>query len=122
MDLEPFAAIGEYKGQEITQVEGHIREQAYKQTHGEHVAMSFIGNHISFDGYKTAGGNDIEISENPGTWLNHSKFHANCKPVCVRMEAGLRMVMMTKRAIAAKEELTWNYGNTRKNLEPFMYQ
>ena len=83
--------------------------------------MFYIGQRICFDGYRTPGGEPITIADNPGAWLNHQRFGANCKPVAIRTTEGLRMVIMTKRHIAQHEQLTWNYGDTRHNLEPWMY-
>jgi len=48
---------------------------------------------------------DGDVDWNPARWLNHS-----CEPNCDAEEEDGRIWIVTTRAVAADEELTFNYG------------
>ena len=121
--IDAGSVVCEYIGQEISRKEGEKRDKDYAHAHGRNVTMFFINENVCFDGYCKPNGQPIKIEDNPGTWLNHKRLQPNCKPFHLKEgEEDGKMVIRTLRDVTAGEELTWDYGDRRKNLEAWMYE
>jgi SET domain-containing protein len=99
-DIPPDTRILEYIGERITKKESQRRgleliEKA-KQTGEAAVYIFTLNNRYDLDGAK---------ENNPARYINHS-----CDPNCEAFIEKGRVWIYSKRAIAAGEELSYNYG------------
>lgn len=74
-----------------------------------------------FDGHRDDTGRRFELGENRGACLNHSKNMANCRLLRdYRATGRTRLFLMTMKDVPAGVELTWDYGDRRRDNEDWL--
>jgi hypothetical protein len=104
-------AVCEYEGEEVTEHVYRQREIIYIQQEKVQKCIEFPETHTALDGYRRRNGEQFAKEEektNLGSMMNHSKKNPNCVPI--RTMSQRRVVMVTTRAIAAGQELSWDYA------------
>lgn len=69
------------------------------------------------DGQCNQHGHILNLEDNPAAAMNHSKLSPNCK---LKVVDG-HYIMVALTGIPTGMECKWNYGDRRKDLDPWMY-
>lgn len=119
VDIEEGALVCEYLAQELTEKDFEDRLVFYK--HRDMLPTDVkVGKKI-FDGYADQDGYAIDICDNTGTQLNHSKTERNCLMKMVEVWGVKKLFLFAKTTIPKGRELLWNYDDNRKGLEDWIY-
>lgn len=109
--LAPKEAVCEYEGEEVPAAEAELRERQYADSKLEPRTIQMPRFRTALDGYKKVSGECFaDIKQNIGSMLNHSRLQPNCEIVRLQHTGRSRVVVMTTVAVAAGQELTWDYA------------
>ena len=119
-DFSTNFLICQYHGQVIDKVEAHLREEEYRSQNKLPTMFELPGNTF-LDGYRDTNGTPIDIAQNPGAWLNHSKVSPNCYLKQFKIHGEFRLFIFSIDKIAQGTELLYDYNDRRKGLESWLY-
>ena len=116
----PDEIVCQYFGTLIDAEDVPAAEQEHEQL-GFPSAMLFINARVYLNPYRVRGF-VRRPTENPGTWLNHSRFRFNCKLASVK-EGGERLgvVVLAVKDISEGDELLLDYGRMGGDEPDFLY-
>ena len=113
----------EYRGRRLSLEDGERKEMEYA---AQGMSMTMLYNYepnFCVDGHAhEEEGQEFRPDENIAALLNTKKVNPNCAMVFEGTGKKRRFFLRTRREVAAGCELVWFYGDTRRDLEGFMYK
>ena len=112
----------EYRGRRLSLEEGEKKEAEYAAQGMPMIMLYNTDPKFCVDGHAhEVEGQEFGPDENIAALFNNKKMNPNCAMILEGTGNMRRFYLRTRREVAAGCELVWFYGDTRRDLEGFMY-